>query len=88
VFSPVYGKYTLGGDGIVYFDAFVSVGAGLRFANTTQPFGVVGLGTSHYLFGKNFSMVPELRLRAYSEKRTQNTFVLEWALQLGVAWLF
>lgn len=87
IYSPIYGKYAWNSNSIVYFDIFGRAGAGIRFARDQQLFGELGVGMNHYL-SKRLSLVPEIRWRLYSEKRTENAFIAEGLLQLGVAWLF
>lgn len=86
VYSPIYGKYAWNSNEIVYFDIYGKVGGGIRFATDQQLFGELGVGMNHYL-SKSISLVPEIRWRLYSEKRTESTFVAEGLFQLGVAWL-
>jgi outer membrane beta-barrel protein len=88
VFSPIYGKYAWGGDSLVYFDMFATAGVGLRFASDRQPFAETGVGMNHYIFARKLAVVPEYRLRIYSEKRTESTMVFESMFQLGGSWLF
>lgn len=87
IYSPIYGKYAWNSEKIIYFDIFGRAGGGIRFAQDQQLFGELGFGMSHYL-SKSLSLVPELRWRFYTEKRTAPTFISEGLLQLGVAWLF
>jgi outer membrane beta-barrel protein len=88
VFSPIYGKYAWGGEKIVYFDIHATLGAGLRFARDRQFFFEASLGSNHYLLGGRFALVPEIRVRTYSEMRTVSTQVFETFLLLGGSWLF
>jgi len=88
VFSPIYGKYAWNDQQTVYFDIFGTAGGGVRFAQDLQPIFELGLGMNHYVFAKRLSIVPELRIRGYSEKRTRSTLVIESLAQLGVAWLW
>ncbi len=88
VYSPIYGKYAWNSESIVYFDIFGKVGGGVRFADDRQPFGEVGVGMNHYVFFRRLALVPELRWRFYTEKRTDKVFVAEGLFQLGVSWLF
>jgi len=87
VYTPIYGKYAWGENRIVHFDIFGSVGGGVRFSNTFQPFGELGLGMNHFIFSNRFSIVPEVRERVYSEQRTSSVMVYESIFQLGIACL-
>ncbi len=88
VFTPIYGKYSWTDLHTIYFDIFATVGGGLRFADQLQPVLEVGLGMNHYLFKNRLSIVPEFRVRGYSEARTRQVGVIEHLGQLGVAWIF
>lgn len=93
VYTPVYGKYAWGSDHLIYFDIFGTLGGGLRFAQdsqgnaSTQPFGEFGIGMNHYIFSRQFSIVPEFRERIYAEQRSGSVVVFEGIFQLGMAWL-
>jgi outer membrane beta-barrel protein len=87
VYSPIYGKYAWNDKRTVHFDMYGSVGGGVRFATDLQPIFEVGLGMNNYIFARKLSIVPEYRVRVYSEQRTQSTVVFESLVQLGVAWL-
>jgi hypothetical protein len=90
VFAPIYGKYAWNDAQVIYFDLYGTLGAGVRFptGGSVQPFGVVGIGMNHWILPPHFAVVPELRLRGYTEQRTGSTFVLETIAQLGVSWLW
>ncbi len=88
VWTPIYGKYAWNGKSTVYFDIFVTAGVGFRFAKDLQPVFETGIGMNHFLWMKRFSIIPEYRLRVYSEQRTETTTVLENLFQLSTAWLF
>lgn len=76
-------------DTLTPYETFTrTVGAGVRFANDKQPFGELGLGMNHYVWGRRLALVPSIRWRFYSEQRTQSVFVAEGLMQLGVSWLF
>jgi outer membrane beta-barrel protein len=90
VWAPVYGKYAFGGQSLIHFDLYFLAGGGIRFPLTgeLQPFAQLGLGMNHFIGWNRLSLVPEYRVRFYSEKRTNDTFVVESLVSLGVAWLF
>lgn len=88
VYTPIYGKYAWNSKSLVHFDIYGTLGTGVRFTETNQFFGEAGLGMNHYFSSSDrWALVPEIRVRGYSEKRTAPTFVLETLFGLGVSWL-
>lgn len=90
VWAPIYGKYAWSSQEVVHFDLYALVGAGMRFplSGEVQPFAQLGIGMNHVIGWNRLSIVPEFRVRFYSEQRTSETFVVESLVSLGVAWLF
>ncbi len=88
VYTPVYGKYAWNSRSIVHFDLYGLFGPGVRFSNSYQLFGEIGLGMNHYLFSRTIALTPEFRFRVYPEQRTTKVIVLESNFQLGLTCLF
>jgi outer membrane beta-barrel protein len=90
IWAPIYGKYAWNSTSLVHFDIYALAGAGVRFpcGADAQPFAQLGIGMNHVIGWDRLSIVPEYRVRFYSEQRTSTTFVIESLLSLGVAWLF
>lgn len=89
IYSPVYGKYAWGAEHLIHFDVYGIVGPGLRFTTTgnIEPYLFAGIGSNQFVLNNHLSVIPEFRLRTYSEQRTGSTLVWESIFQLGVAWL-
>jgi outer membrane beta-barrel protein len=90
VFTPVYGKYALSESTLVNFDMYIGASIGARFIPssaqlTFEPF----IGATHWLTPYLGIMLPEIRVRLYTEQRTvSNDFISEIVGQVGVTWLF
>lgn len=88
VWTPIYGKYAWNEFSLVHFDIHATLGAGLRWARDRQPFAELGLGMNHFVYSNRLSLVADVRVRLYSEKRSASVFVAETLAELGLAWLF
>lgn len=89
VYSPIYGKYAFGENSMVHFDGYIGLSLGTRFARSTQFFAEPFFGMQHYLTSYFAIVLPEVRIRLYSEDRMRSSeFVSEFLVQMGVSWLF
>jgi outer membrane beta-barrel protein len=89
VWSPIYGKYALGESKLVHFDITLGLSLGLRFASSTQVTIEPSLAMIHYVTPYFSLILPEIRTKVYSEKRTTGSeMISEFSCQVGVGWLF
>lgn len=71
--SFLYGKLSLVGKAIIYYDMHVSAGAGLTFTESGNNFTpMIGIGQQVYL-NKNFSLRIDYRLQRYVETIREKT---------------
>ncbi len=89
VWSPIYGKYALGESKLVHFDIALGLSLGLRFASSMQVTLEPSLAMIHYITPYFSLILPEIRTKVYSEKRTTGSeMISEFSCQVGVGWLF
>ncbi|GEM_PF-4665478 len=89
VWSPIYGKYALGESKLVHFDIALGLSLGLRFASSMQVTLEPSLAMIHYVTPYFSVILPEIRTKVYSEKRTTGSeMISEFSCQVGVGWLF